>query len=145
MKKIIFLIIISTTFLFSQDSTKYTQDSVKYNGRWWKMVGSLDQIPYLTGLFDGLSLGATVILNEFRPNDICYQTGASAADDFFTKLDTIRVGNMYEELEKFYGDSANLNVKFDNAFRYIVYRLSGYEETKLRKMLELYRKDENLK
>lgn len=159
MKKILFLMLISASFVLAQDSTKLIPDSTKhiqdttqlsvdttkYNGNWWKSLGSFDQIPFLTGIFDGLSLGATVVIDGFHVNDICYQTGTAAADDLFRRLDTIRVGHMYEQLDSLYSEPANININFDHAFRYIVYKLSGYEKPKLQKLLELYRKDNKVK
>ena len=147
MKKILFLVFFSFTIMFGQDSTKIVRDSTKHtpviirnDGSWWKKFGSMDKIPYLTGIFDGLSLGTSMAVKD--QNGICYQTGSSAENDFLNRLDTIKVGHMYEELERFYGDSLNTKVLFDDAFKYVVYRLSGYDSLNLNKLLEAYRKEE---
>jgi len=147
MKKILILLIISTSILIAQEKEKADIDSVNlktgsfvHDGNWWLGVGALNQLPYLTGVFDGLSLGATIVTNSFNVDEICYQIGSSAADDFFNRMDTIKVGHMYEQLQELYSDSLNLCINFDDAFKYVVYKLSGYDNEKLKTLIEMYRK-----
>ncbi len=149
MKKVLFLFLLASSLSFAQypeyikkDSVELKMDSFKYNGYWWTKVGTMEQIPFLTGLYDGLSLGSSVALEGFNQQDICYQTGAAAAEDFFSKLDKIMVGHIYENLDTLYADTSNLKISFNNAFKYVVYQLSGYDNVRLKQLLEAYRKEE---
>ncbi len=152
MKKVLFLLLIGFSFATSQekekiesDSTNLKSDGFVHDGNWWLGIGSLNQLPYLTGVFDGLSLGATIVTNSFNVDEICYQIGSSAADDFFNRMDTIKVGHMYEQMQELYSDSLNLCINFDDAFKYVVYKLSGYDGEKLKTLIEMYRRKTNKK
>jgi hypothetical protein len=164
MKMFISLLLLSTSLLFSQeiqtntekivsDSTIIVPDSTEISedfegiedeildGDWWIAVGQRKLKPYMVGLFDGLSLGTSLVLQRFNQNDICFKVGANAADQYLARFDTLLIGHIGDALDDFYADEINLKVRFENAFNYMVYKFSNYDPKKLEQMLEMYRRE----
>ena len=165
-KSFILLFLLSTFLLFSQeiksdiqqtvldsvaivsDSTEIAEDVIEeieeeiLDGHWWIATGGWRLRPYMVGLFDGLSLGTSLVLQRFNPNDFCYRTGAVAADQYLARFDTLVIGHIGDALTDFYADTINLKIRFEDAFNYMVYQFSGHDPEKLEKMLEMYRKED---
>ena len=167
-KIFILLLLFSTSLLFAQDvqtdiqktasdsitivpdSTAIVDDSIEdediedeiLDGEWWISVGQMGLKPYMIGLFDGLSLGTSLVLQRFNPNDFCYRVGTNAADQYLTRFDTLVIGHIGDALDEFYDDPINLKVHFEHAFNYTVYKFSKHDPEKLEQMLEMYRKED---
>lgn len=166
-KRFILLLLFSTPLLFSQeirtdisksstDSTAISPDltatadsSIKLedikeellDGLWWNDMGQMRLKPYMVGLFDGLSLGTSVVLQSFNPNDFCYKVGANATDRYLGRFDTLLIAHIGDALDDFYADPVNLKIRFEDAFNYMVYGFSGHPPEKLEQMMETYRKE----
>lgn len=145
MKRIIFLMFFC--FYFSNAQNMNVNDSlftetqkIVEDGKWWIELGAFDKLPFIAGVFDGLSLGATFVLNSYDQNEMCYKISSSCIDEFFSRLDTIRIGHIYEQLEEFYSDTLNLSIPFSDSFKYVVYKMSGYTPEQLEELLVLYRR-----
>jgi hypothetical protein len=142
-KNIILMLVIFVSFGIAQDSTAVSVDSTRFDGHSWKKTNLTMMIPYLTGVFDGLSLGSTLVLSSFQAGSICAQTGAQNIDDFYQRLETLTVYDLYQSIKSFYDDTLNLNVMFDNAFIIGVYKASKADPKIIDKLTVIYRKEDN--
>jgi hypothetical protein len=138
-------VIVSDSIAITPDSTAIVDESIKdeiIDGKWWISVGQMGLKPYMVGLFDGLSLGTSLVVQRFHPNDICYRVGANAADRYLARFDTLVIGHIGDALDEFYADTINLKVHFEHAFNYMVYKFSEHDPEKLEQMLEMYRRED---
>jgi len=158
--KLLVLLLLSTSLLFSQeikervsesttkvDSTVIDENEEEYltdeilDGYWWIETGQWRLKPYMVGLFDGLSLGTSIVLQRFNRNDFCYSIGAKAADQYLKRFDTLQIHHFGDSLDEFYADTINIKIRFENAFNYMLYKVTGENPKKLNSMLEAYRKE----
>jgi len=158
--KLLVLLLLSTSLLFSQeikekvsesttkvDSTVIDEDEEEYltdeilDGYWWIETGQWRLKPYMVGLFDGLSLGTSIVLQRFNQNDFCYSIGTKAANQYLKRFDTLQIHHFGDSLDEFYADTINVKIRFENAFNYMLYKVTGENPKKLNSMLEAYRKE----
>jgi hypothetical protein len=156
-KNIIIMLFFCTPFILAQnsaavkpnsttatkDSSVVKQDSTRFDGHTWKKTNPVMLIPFLTGVFDGLSLGSDLVLSSFPQNNICAQTGTQNIEDFYKRIETLQVGDLYQSINSFYRDSLNINVIFDNAFIIGVYKASKADQKTIDKLTMIYRKEDN--
>lgn len=159
--KLLVLLLMSTSLLFSQEIKEKVPESTTkvdstvideeieeegledeiLDGYWWIETGQWRLKPYMVGLFDGLSLGTSIVLQRFNHNDFCYNIGAKAANQYLKRFDTLQIHHFGDSLDDFYADPINVKIRFENAFNYILYKVTGENPKKLNSMLEAYRKE----
>jgi hypothetical protein len=137
MKKVKFVFVLLIIFL----EPAFSQDSLNIRGDWWKEIGMVKQVPFLTGFYDGISFGAGLALNGLDPNSICTNIGAASLNRIQI-LDSLQVMYVQDEISNLYKDTANKCIFIQHAFWIAANQLAKSDSGYIRRLFEIYRKED---
>jgi hypothetical protein len=135
-------------YAFGQEITNFPdstskQDSSSISGKYWTEMGMLNQVPFLTGFYDGISLGAGLALNGVNDKSVCSSVAASAYGRIQI-LDSIQLMYIQDEISAIYKDPENKCLKIEHVFWIAANRLAKSDPAYINKLFEVYRKEDCL-
>lgn len=107
-----------------------------FNGRHWKLLNRGEKTEWVLGVYDGRVMFAA----EFGPKTTKPQDGGNLRDTVNGMIATFTVGEVIDQIDAFYSDSANVQIPIVEALKFSTLKMKGENPEELQKKMSDLRK-----
>jgi hypothetical protein len=107
------------------------------NGRYWKLLTRAEKCVWLVGVYDGRVMFATEVGHKTTKS----QDGVNLHDTVNGMTATFTVGEVADQIDAFYGDSANVHIPIVEALKFSTLKMKGENPEELQKKMSDLRKN----